>query len=86
MKKIVGILQPFTLTQKVFVYENGNKIDATDTTIDKINDVVFNFAEEYKITKVDLMGPQQFSKGIGNKLQEAELIKYSKNTLEINYL
>ena len=86
MKKIVGMLQPFTLTQKVFVYEDGNKIDATSTTIDKIDTDILTFVEQYNITKIDLVGPQQFSRGIGKKLQETELAKYNTNTLEINYL
>ena len=86
MKKIVGILRPFDLEQSFYVYENGNKIDMAHPTVDEINEVVFSFIEKYNISQVDLTGPKQYSKGISNKIKEAEMLKYNKNSLEINII
>ena len=86
MKKIVGVLRPFDLEQSFYVYENGNKIDMAHPTVDEINEVVFSFVEKYNISQVDLTGPKQYSKGIGNKIKEAEMLKYNKNSLEINII
>ena len=86
MKKIVGVLRPFDLEQSFYVYENGNKIDMAHPTVDEINEVVFSFIEKYNISQVDLTGPKQYSKGISNKIKEAEMLKYNKNSLEINII
>jgi len=34
MKTLLGMINPFDLNQKFFVYESGNKIDNFTTTID----------------------------------------------------
>lgn len=87
MKKIVGMLQPFTLFQQVLVYEDNNKIDiAENVMISDMDKVILNFVDTYDITKIDLVGPVQFSKKIGKELGEAELTRYGKNILEINYI
>ncbi len=87
MKKIVGMLQPFTLFQQVLVYEDNNKIDiAENVMISDMDKVILNFVDTYDITKIDLVGPVQFSKKIGKELEKAELTRYGKNILEINYI
>lgn len=86
MKKIVGALKPFILKQDFYVYEDSNKIYAFSTTIDKLSEDILAVAEQYQVNQLDLVGPKQYSKGIGNKIEEAEMAKYNKNILEINYL
>lgn len=86
MKKIIGILRPFDLEQTFYVYENGNKIDMAHPTIEEISDTILSFVEKYNISQVDLTGPKQYSKGISNKIKEAEMSKYNKNSLEINII
>lgn len=86
MKKIVGVLRPFVLEQNFYVYEDGNKIDTAEPTVEEINDTIFNFIDKYQVTQVDLVGPKQYSKGISKKLKEAEIKKYSRNIIEINLI
>lgn len=86
MKKIVGVLRPFDLEQSFYVYENGNKIDMAHPTVDEINEVVFSFVEKYNISQIDLTGPKQYSKGISKKIKETEMLKYNKNSIEVNLI
>lgn len=83
MKKIIGIIHPFDLYQFFYVYEDGNKLDITKTTIDKIPQVIFTFSKIYDTYQVDLSGSQHFTKGIANQIQEAEIAKYGENKLII---
>lgn len=86
MKKIVGILRPFDLKQTFYVYENGNKIDMANPTIDEITNTIFSLCEQHEITQVDLTGPKQYSKGIQEKIQQAELTKYRTSKITINII
>lgn len=86
MKKIVGVLRPFDLEQSFYVYENGNKIDMAHPTVDEINEVVFSFIEKYNIFQIDLTGPKQYAKGISKKIKETEMLKYNKNSIEVNLI
>lgn len=45
MKKIIGIVHPFDLKQFFYVYEDGNKVAAMNTTIDKIPEVIYNLSK-----------------------------------------
>ncbi|MGN0992856.1 MAG: hypothetical protein ACI4PE_02950 [Bacilli bacterium] len=86
MKKIVTMLQPFTINQNIIVYENGNKIDLIEVNMDNINEAILNLVEKYNIKQIDFVGAKQYAKGIGNQLEKSELVKFGKSELEINYL
>lgn len=45
MKKIIGLLRPFDLNQTFYVYEDGNKLGITQTTVDGIPDTVLALSE-----------------------------------------
>lgn len=85
-KKIISILHPFEYKHFIYVYEDGNKIDMAKVLIDDIPDTIVAFAEQYKISIIDLSGPKQYVKGIMQKIQESEMTKYGKETLEINLI
>lgn len=86
MKKIVGIIRPFDMTQNFYVYEDGNKLATETCRIIDLNEIVFNLADEYSVIQVDLVGPKQFNRGLGRKIKEAEMTKYGANKLEINII
>lgn len=86
MKKIIGILRPFSLEQSFYVFEDGNKIDSVELTINEINDVIFNFIDKYDIHQIDLSGPKQYSKGIAEKIKQGEMTKYNNNSIIINLI
>lgn len=86
MKKIIGIIQPFVATQQIYVYEDGNKLDAATVGLDKLEYVILAVAERFEITDIDLKGPSKFLEGIKADILKEELAKYGANKLEINII
>ena len=86
MKKIVSVIRPFTLKQNIFVYEDGNKIDVASVDLETIADKIVELANQYEIKNIQLIGAKNFSKGIENKINEAEMTKYGKNDLIIELI
>lgn len=86
MKKIVSAIQPFVMTQEIIVYENGNKIDIISTTIENFSETILNAVNKYNITQLEFLGPKKYAQGLGNKIKEAEMLKYNTNKIEIKYL
>ena len=83
MKKIIGIIHPFDHKQTFYVYEDGNKLEIVQTTIEKIPDTIFKLSHTYDVYQVDLSGAQRFTKGIIKQIQEKEMLKYNENKLTI---
>ena len=86
MKKIIAVLRPFDRKQNLYVFEDGNKIANTQTTLDDFNATIFKLHQEYDVDQIDLTGPKQFSRGLKHKLESAEIEKYSENNLIINII
>lgn len=86
MKKIVSVLQPFAMTQDIIVYENGNKIDIVPACIEDFNEIMLNTIDKYSVEQVEFLGPKKYAQGLGNKLKEAEMLRYNTNKLKIKYL
>lgn len=86
MKKIVSVIKPFTYTQNVFVYENGDKIDTISTNLNDLPNTFFELVEKYDTNEINLIGNLNFSKGIKEKIENAEMTKYNKNTLNIELI
>lgn len=82
-KKIVSIVGPFERKQRIFVYENGNKLEAIEVALNDIYSTIFDFVDQYNITTVSFIGPKQFIKGIVKRLKKYELNRYDKNFLII---
>jgi hypothetical protein len=85
-KKIIGILRPFDMIQKFYVYEDGNKIDGVAINFDLIPTTVLNLSEKYDVYQLDLTGPKQFSRGVSSKIKEEEVKKYSQEKIKINII
>lgn len=86
MAKIIGVLRPFQTNQSIYVFEDGNKLDAIDTRIDSFPASVLSLADKYSAVQVDLSGPKKYAKGIQKQIEEAEQTKYSTNNLKINII
>lgn len=86
MRKIITILQPFDLNQQIFVYENGQKIDAQKIETLSIPQGVCGLARQYEIKDIELGGPKQYARGIGKKITEYAISEYGINDLEIKIL
>ena len=86
MKKIVSIIKPFTINQNIFVYEDGNKIDAISVPLNDIQNILVNTANKYEITEVELIGSKKYLNGIVKKVQEEEITQYKKNKINIKII
>ena len=86
MRKIITILQPFDLKQTVIAYEDGNKIQVAEIETVEIANEICKLAKSLEVTEINLGGAQQYSKGVGKKIQEIAMTQYSINNLEIKYL
>lgn len=64
MKKIIGIIHPFDIYQTFYVYEDGNKLEATQTKIKDIPDTIFELSHLYNVNEINLSGAKHFAKKI----------------------
>lgn len=85
-KKIIGVLRPFDLVQKFYVYEDGNKIDTVAVKIDDVPNTILGLSNKHDVYQLDLTGPKQFSRGISSKIKEEEIKKYNQEKIEINII
>lgn len=86
MTKVVTVLQPFTLQQNVYVYEDGNKLEAITVDTVNVQDTIASLVKEYAAAEINFGGPVKYAKGIGKKVQEILLKNFSIDNIKINYL
>jgi len=86
MKKIISFIKPFTYTQNIFIYENGNKIDVVSTDLDNLSNTLFELVDKYETNDIELLGNLKFLKGVKEKIEVAEMTKYNENKLNINLM
>lgn len=88
MKKIVAIIQPFTIKQNISVYEDGIKIDTI--SVENVDDIVpqlMTLAQKHtNIEQIVFIGAKHYNKIFGNKFQESEIKEYGINKIEIKYI
>lgn len=83
MKKIVGILQPFDMIQKVFVYDQGHQINAKECSLEDFPKVLFAFADNYEIDTINLSGPSFFVDKIQQDIKNAAITEYGYENINI---
>ena len=83
MKKIIGIIHPFDLYQILYVYQDGNKLEARKVKTSEIPETIFELSQTYDINQIDLTGAKHYNSGIIKQIQEKELLRYNKNKLTI---
>lgn len=87
MKKIIVMIQPFSLTQKIEGYEDGYKFASVNSTISNVpNDILDIIATDgnyENFSKITIVGPKKFTEKIVQKIKEKEMLTYNKNNLEI---
>lgn len=88
MKKVMVMIQPFTVEQNILVYEDGNKIDAaTVSSVDNIVSQLITYTKKYNdIEQIVFVGAKHYNKIYGNKFQESELAEYGNNNITIKYI
>lgn len=80
MKKIIASIKPFDMQQRLYVFEDGEKIDEATVSLSDVENTVLDFINKYQITDVDIAGPKQFNQKIGQGL----ITKYS--AININFI
>ena len=66
------------------MYENGNKIDAIESSLDGVHDWIINFMGIHTdIEQIELFGAKVYSNKIKQKIQEEEFKMYSENKIKI---
>ena len=81
MKKIIGIIHPFDIHQRLYVYQDGNKLEMRYSKLNNISEDIIELAYTYDIQQVDLSGAKQFSQGIVKEIQKKELTRYNTNKI-----
>ena len=56
MANIIVNYRPFTITQEIFVYDNGICVELLQAPIDKIPDTVNGLQSRYNIEQINLCG------------------------------
>lgn len=88
MKKIIGIIKPFALKQKLFVYEDGQPLDQLEVSFEKLQiyESLIQLSEKYELDQVDLTGPKAYTNRLKEYCDEQQILKYGKNKLTINII
>lgn len=87
MDKVLLVnIKPFTFTQSISIFEDGNEIATMAVPMSKIEEEILIFAKHNGISEVNLVGPKVYTKGIQRKIEKAELKTYNKNILDIKLI
>lgn len=81
MRKIIGIIHPFDIYQRLYVYQDGNKLEMRYSKLNNVSEDIIELAYTYDIQQVDLSGAKQFSQRIVKEIQEKELTRYNTNKI-----
>ena len=87
MNKVLLVnIKPFTFTQIISIFEDGNEVETMAVPMNKIEEEILIFAKHNNISEVNLVGPKVYTKGIQKKIEKAELKTYNKNMLDIKLI
>ena len=87
MDKILLVnIKPFTFTQAISIFEDGNEVETMVVPMNKIEEEILILAKHGNISEVNLVGPKVYTKGIQKKIEKAELKTYNKNMLNIKLI
>ena len=80
MANIIVNYRPFTLTQEIFVYDNGVCVELLQAPIDRIPDIVSGLQSRYNIEQIHLCGNQDYL----SRFQAELSLKFANSNVEIN--
>ena len=87
MDKVLLVnIKPFTFTQIISIFEDGNEVETMAVPMNKIEEVILILTKHNDISEVNLIGPKVYTKGIQKKIEKAELKTYNKNILDIKLI
>ena len=80
MANIIVNYRPFTITQEIFIYDNGVCVELLQAPIDKISDIVSGLQSRYNIEQINLCGNQDYL----SRFQAELSLKFANSNVEIN--
>ena len=80
MVNIIVNYRPFTVTQEIFIYDNGVCVELLQAPIDKIVDIVSGLQSRYNIEQINLCGNQDYL----SRFQAELSLKFANSNIEIN--
>lgn len=87
MDKVLLVnIKPFTFTQIISIFEDGNEVETIAVPMNKIEEEILILTKHNDISEVNLIGPKVYTKGIQKKIEKAELKTYNKNILDIKLI
>ena len=87
MEKILLVnMKPFTFSQTISIFEDGNEVETMVVPMNKIEEEILILAKHGNISEVNLVGPKVYTKGIQKRIEKAELKTYNKNLLNIKLI
>ena len=87
MDKVLLVnIKPFTFTQIISIFEDGNEVETMAVPMNKIEEEILILTKHNDISEVYLIGPKVYTKGIQKKIEKAELKTYNKNILDIKLI
>lgn len=87
MDKVLLVnIKPFTFTQIISIFEDGNEVETMAVPMNKIEEEILILTKHNDISEVNLVGPKIYTKGIQKKIEKAELKTYNKNMLDIKLI
>ena len=80
MVNIIVNYRPFTVTQEIFIYDNGVCVELLQAPIDRISDIVSGLQSRYNIEQINLCGNQDYLSRFKAELS----LKFANSNVEIN--
>ena len=80
MANIIVNYRPFTLTQEIFVYDNGICVELLQAPIDRTPDIVSGLQSRYNIEQINLCGNQDYLSRFKAELS----LKFANSNVKIN--
>ena len=80
MANIIVNYRPFTITQEIFIYDNGACVELLQAPIDKISDTISGLQNRYNIEQINLCGNQDYL----SRFQAELSLKFANSNVEIN--
>ena len=87
MDKVLLVnIKPFTFTQIISIFEDGNEVETMAVPMNKIEEEILILTKHNDISEVNLIGPKVYTKGIKKKIEKEELKTYNNNMLYIKLI
>lgn len=86
MKKIICHVDLFQLEQTPAILEDGQVRQLAPCTLNNLCDNIIQACYEENIDHVTLFGLHTYNVKLANEIQEAEMLMYNKNKIEIEVI